>query len=159
MSFENPADTNTFWCCYLGCFGYGIGKLPACKPGDVICLGQGKMCCFKEEGKVTCGEFGGSEGFCFGRSQYCCLENGCQIIPTKPFVEFCGKRVWGAAKSGAVQDSGGRFGYSGDDEVACGIQDELHEAVKNQDFLRAHELKLRLAARTSSKLPVSISMS
>ena len=185
MSFENPADSNTFWCCYIGCFGYGIGKVPACKPGDVLCLGQGKVCCLKQEGKGVCGECGGSEGFCFGRSQYCCLENGCQIVPTKPFVEFCGKRVYGPGKSGgSVQDAGGRFGYRGDDAVTCGIQEELEEAVRRQDYLRtykailnaivfeyrlwililacigAHELKLRLhALRDSKGLPESVSMS
>jgi hypothetical protein len=133
--FENPADTNTFWCCYIGCFGYGIGKVPTCKPGDVLCLGQGKICCVKEEGRGECGECGGSEGYCFGRSQYCCLENGCQIIPTKPFVEICGKRVYGPQKSGAVH-AGGNFGYAGDDASIYRIQDELDDAVRQQDFLR-----------------------
>ena len=142
MAFENPADTNTFWCCYLGCFGYGIGKIPACKPGDIICLGQGKACCFKQEGKVECGEFGGGEGYCFGRSTYCCLENGCQIIPTKPFVEFCGKRVYGPQKSGSVQYAGGSFGYAGDDAVIGGMQDELSEAVRIQDYLRKFRLSV-----------------
>ena len=135
MSFENPADAQTCWCIYCVCGGYGKGAIPSCKENDVLCKGQQKCCCFKGSSEGLCAKFAGDEGICFGLSQFCCIISSFQFIPTKPFIEICGKRVCGSKKNAVA---GSSFGYSGEDPHISDLESELETAVKEQDFLREY---------------------
>ena len=102
---ENPADLKTFWCLYLGCTGVGLSAL-----GAQLCNSQQKLLCLAHDSELNLTELMGPNGLCLDNSKCLCIQSGNQIIPTKPFIEFCGMRVCGAAKpSGMFRSFSGCF--------------------------------------------------
>ena len=94
---ENPADLKTFWCLYLGCTGVGLSEL-----GAQLCSSQQKLLCLAQGAELNLTEVMGPNGLCLDNSRCLCIQSGRQIIPTKPFIEICGKRVFGAAKPSGI---------------------------------------------------------
>lgn len=106
----------------------------------------------------------GDEGLCLSNQKCFCISQAIQCIPTKPFIEICGKRVFGPAKPGGggfpdIKVSGNSFG--GEHETLESCQRDMAAAVANEDFLLANELKKRravLLAKMDQAVPSAIVM-
>mmetsp|Transcript_46106 Transcript_46106/g.72167 ORF Transcript_46106/g.72167 Transcript_46106/m.72167 type:complete len:160 (+) Transcript_46106:39-518(+) len=158
MGLDNPADMEAFWCIYLGCCGNGLGKI-----GNPIGKGEGKCLCIEQSGECRIGAVMGESGLCAQNNRCICFQNGMQIPPSKPFVEICGFRVFGAAKpAGAPKHPGQIFGGGFGSESVEGLQAELKEAIEAEDFIRANELKNRrdqlLREEAANGVPGAIQM-
>ena len=111
----------------------------------------------------------GDEGLCMTNSKLFCISQAMQLIPTKPFIECCGKRVFGPAKPGGggfpavsmptATTSGSSFGNSNETLEDC--TRDLAEAVANEDYLLAHEIQKRrnaLLAASEGAVPSALQM-
>ena len=111
----------------------------------------------------------GDEGLCMQNSKCLCLSQALQCIPTKPFIECCGKRVFGPEKPGgggfpsismpAATTAGSSFGNSNETLEDC--TRDLAEAVANEDYLLAHEIQKRrnaLLAASEGAVPSALQM-
>jgi len=128
------------------------------------------MLCIKSQGVGDCGPVMGDEGLCLANQKCMCLSQAIQCIPTKPFIEICGKRLYGPEKVGGAMPSmsdmkppmpaaGGSFGNPVLTLETC--QKDLAEAIANEDFLLAHELKRRRSALIEEReksIPASLQM-
>ena len=92
-NLENPADLKAWWCLYLGCTGIGLAAL-----GAQLCNSQQKCLCLAQGAEVNLTEIMGANGLCLENSKCLCIQSASQIIPTKPFIEVVGFRVFGAPK-------------------------------------------------------------
>ena len=90
---ENPADLRTWWCLYLGCTGIGLTSIT-----DQLCNAEQKLFCLAQSAELRLTDIMGSMGLCLDNSKCLCIQSGTQIIPTKPFIEVIGIRVFGSPK-------------------------------------------------------------
>lgn len=127
--------------------------------GSPCCKNDQKCLCLKSQGIGDLGPVAGDEGLCVSNAKSMCLVQAFQIIPTKPFIECCGKRVWGAPKPGGdAPAAGGNFGSP---ETLESCQRDLAEAVANEDYLLANVLKQRrtkLMSQMQESVPAAIQM-
>ena len=122
---------------YCQCEGVGCATI-----GSPVCKADQKLCCIKSQGMGDLGPLMGEEGLCLSNQKCFCISQAIQCVPTKPFIEICGKRVFGPAKPGGgglpeIKMSGNGFGNATETLESC--QRDLAQAVANEDFLR--ELK------------------
>ncbi len=122
------------WCLYCLCEGVGLASI-----GSPVCKADQKLCCIKSQGQGDLGPLMGDEGLCLSNQKCFCCSQAVQCIPTKPFIEICGKRVFGPEKPGGggfpeIKMSGNGFGNAHETLESC--QRDLAQAVANEDFLR-----------------------
>ena len=95
---ENPADLRTWWCLYLGCTGVGLTAIT-----DQLCNSEQKLLCLAQSAELRLTDIMGQMGLCLDNSRCLCVQSGQQIIPTKPFIEVVGIRIFGPPKASGEQ--------------------------------------------------------